>query len=314
MLRIRSLREIRSRHLRSLLEEEADHWQHELEWDYSDIIDAIAAGLDGRTVEGRALVDDTRAVAYCYWLREDGRAVVGSAFASSTHRGRGLEEDLLDAVLGEARSVPGSARVEGQTLFSTAGDADSCYARLGFRSCRRHYMMRPLTDPVRPACHAWRLRPLGREDLTAAADLVFRSHLGTIDAEVNSTYASVERARHFVESLALRDACGRFQTDASFLVDHPSGLAGVILCSRLSANNGHICQVSVAPSLQGRGLGTVLVLSALEALARAGFRTASLSVTAENAGACRLYERLGFWRRRSYGAHAWQRALGRSGW
>jgi ribosomal protein S18 acetylase RimI-like enzyme len=311
MLRIRSLREVRSRELRTLFDEEVAHWARELEWEYSEVVAAIGAGLDGRTVEGCALVDGPRPVAYCYWLREEGRVVVGSTFASERFRDRGLEEDLLDSVIAEVQSLPGNARIEGQTLFSTARRADESYARAGFKGCDRHYLVRSLAEPSAPASEAWRLRTLSRADLGSAADLVFRSHVGTIDASLNSTYASIERARHFVESLVMRDACGRFEASASFVAEDAAGPAGVILCSRLSDTNGHICQVSVAPCLQRRGLGTGLMLAAVSALRRAGFSMASLSVTVENQRACRLYARLGFQLRKTYGAHAWVRAPGR---
>jgi ribosomal protein S18 acetylase RimI-like enzyme len=307
MLRMRSLREVRSRDLSVLLQEEAEHWAAELEWDYSDVIAAISAGLDGRTVEGAVHVDGARAVAYCYWLREDERAVVGSAFASEGFRGQGLEEDLVDAVIAEAQSVAGSVRVEGQTLFSTGERTDERFAQAGFAGCQRHYLVRSLAPSAAPPPHTWRLRPLCRGDLASAAGLVYRSHVGTVDARLNSTYASPARALRFVESLVLRDACGRFEAPASFVVDGVGGPDGVILCSRLSAGNGHICQVSVAPHVQRRGLGSALMLTSLGALRAAGFRTASLSVTVENAPACRLYDRLGFRPRRTYGAHAWVR-------
>ena len=308
MLRMRSLREVRSRDLSVLLQEEAEHWAAELEWDYSDVAAAISAGLDGRTVEGAVHVDGARAVAYCYWLREEERAVVGAAFACEGFRGRGLEEALIDAVIAEAQGVSGSVRVEGQTLFSTGQRTDERFAQAGFAGCQRGYLVRPLAQVPAPPPHAWRLRPLCRGDLIAAAALIHRSHVGTIDARLNSTYASPARALRFVESLVLRDACGRFEPQASFIVDGVGGPDGVILCSRLSANNGHICQVSVGPHVQRRGLGSVLMLASLGALSAAGFRTASLSVTVENDPACRLYDRLGFRPRRTYGAHAWVRA------
>ena len=74
----------------------------------------------------------------------------------------------------------------------------------------------------------------------------------------------------------------------------PGGPAGVILSSHLSRTNGHVCQVSVSPEAQARGLGEVLMTSALAAFRQEGLDTASLSVTYDNRRAYRLYERLGF--------------------
>ena len=81
----------------------------------------------------------------------------------------------------------------------------------------------------------------------------------------------------------------------------------VLLASQLSRTNGHVCQVSVLPDVQSRGLGTVLVSSALDAFRREGLETASLSVTVDNRRAYDLYRRLGFELRKEFAAHAWVR-------
>ena len=65
--------------------------------------------------------------------------------------------------------------------------------------------------------------------------------------------------------------------------------------------------MSVVPEAQARGLGTVLVSSALHAMKRHGLETASLSVTVDNSPAYRLYMRLGFRIRKEFAAHAWVR-------
>jgi ribosomal protein S18 acetylase RimI-like enzyme len=306
-LRMRSLRELRSRDLRVLLDEEIGHWANELDWDFADVASAVADAVDARTVAGRAVQDGPRALAYCYWLREQGRAVVGSLFAVEQARGRGLEERLLDAVLAEAQAGPDCARVEGQTLFSTTAVADENYTRGGFKGRARQYLVRDLAEPLPAVPGDWSMVVLARSHIPEAARLVFESHSGTVDAVLNSVYLSAERTRQFVETLVLHDGCGRFMAEASLAAFGPEGLIGVVVCSRVSHRNGHICQVSVLPRLHGRGLGRALVVAALARLRRAGLTTASLSVTAGNERATRLYARLGFRLHRSYGAYAWVR-------
>jgi ribosomal protein S18 acetylase RimI-like enzyme len=105
----------------------------------------------------------------------------------------------------------------------------------------------------------------------------------------------------------LRAGCGRFDPEASFLAEGPRGPIGVLLASHLSHTNGHVCQVSVVPEAQARGLGTVLVMSALAAFRSQGLSTASLSVTVDNVRAHRLYTTLGFQLRKQFAAHAWVR-------
>jgi ribosomal protein S18 acetylase RimI-like enzyme len=151
------------------------------------------------------------------------------------------------------------------------------------------------------------LRPLRREDLSAAAEIVHRSHVGTVDAALNLTYATPASCRAFVETLVLRSGCGRFDPEASRLAEGPRGPVAVLIASRLAAANGHVCQVSVTPEAQGRGIGAALMAAAMGSFREQGLASATLSVTGANQRAHRLYQVLGFRDLRTFGAHAWVR-------
>jgi ribosomal protein S18 acetylase RimI-like enzyme len=306
-VRTRPLAEVSARDLRPLLDEESEHWAEELFWDYTDVSSAVASGVERRALTGLVLNDGGRTVAYCYYMLDAGRAIVGSLYAASGFRGQGLEEGLLEAVIAQAQGHPHNDRVECQTLFSTSPAAEGRFTRAGFSTRTRHYLMSALDGALSVPEHRWRLRPLRREDLSVAAQIIHASHTGSLDAALNLTYATSAYCRGFVETLVLRAGCGRFDPDASFVAEGPDGPAGVILSSHLSRTNGHICQVSVAPDRQGRGLGQVLMSVALEAFRREGLATASLSVTLDNHRAYRLYRRLGFHLRKEFAAHAWVR-------
>jgi ribosomal protein S18 acetylase RimI-like enzyme len=306
-VRTRPLADLTARDLRPLLQEESAHWARELLWDFADVSSAVASGLERRALTGFVLQDGPRCVSYCYYMLDGGRAIVGSLYAAEGFRGQGLEEALLDQVLAEAQAHPRNDRVECQTLFSTTAAADNRFVRAGFMSRGRHYLVRPLAQPVAPPEHEAKVRPFRRDDLTLAAHVVHRSHQGTLDAALNLTYASPAHCRGFVETLVLRAGCGRFDPEASFVVETRQGAVGVLLASHLSRSNGHICQVSVLPEVQARGLGWLLMTSALASFRRQGLQTASLSVTVDNQRAYRLYERLGFRLRKPFAAHAWVR-------
>jgi ribosomal protein S18 acetylase RimI-like enzyme len=306
-LRQRSLGEVSGRELRPLLEEECAEWGRELFWDYSEVSEAVASGLDRYALTGRMLSDGNRPIAYCYSLLDADRAVVGAVFSSSTHRGVGLEEWLLDSVIGEAQGIAGHDRVECQTLFSTDTAAEGAFARAGFKSRARNYLVCDLSSPLPAPDSSVELQTLRRSDLQAAAMIVHESHRGSLDAVLNLTYAAPALCRGFVETLVLRGGCGRFCAEASFMAVGPEGPVGVILASHLSRTNGHICQVSVLSKCQTRGIGTALLLASLGAFRREGLSSASLSVTVENTRAFRLYTRLGFRLRKAFGAHAWVR-------
>jgi len=307
-VRARPIHEVSPKELRGLLQEEKEHWSGELLWDYSEVASAVASGLERRALTGRVVFDALRPVAYCYYMMDSGRAIVGSLFSSEGFRGRGLEEDLADTVLAEAQAQPGNGRVECQTLFSTSPAANGRFTRAGFQSRKRHYMVRDLRQPLAlPPTHGLRLRTLRRDDLAAAAEIVYRSHRGSLDAALNLTYATPALCRGFVDTLVLRAGCGRFDAEASFVADGPRGPIAVLLASHLSRTNGHVCQVSVVPEAQSQGLGAALMTTALHAFRAQGLVSASLSVTVDNLRAHRLYEALGFRLRKEFAAHAWVR-------
>jgi ribosomal protein S18 acetylase RimI-like enzyme len=306
-LRLRDLAECRAHELRPLLEEEQLHWRAELGWDFRDVAAAVADGIDRRALCGRVAQLGQEPVAYCYALPDTGRLVVGSLFALTTARGQGLEERLLSSVLREAQATGGTARIECQTLFCTAREPERAFHEAGFATRRRHYLLRALDGSWPVADSPYALRPFRRGDVALAAQIVHRSHIGSLDAALNLTYASRALCQAFLETLVQRGGCGPFEPRASFVAEGPRGAVGVILASRLSDNNGHVCQVSVVPELQGRGLGSALLSSTLDAFRAAGLSNASLSVTVENRRAYGLYEALGFRPQRQFAAHAWVR-------
>jgi len=309
-LRTRLLREAEPRELRPLLDEEAALWYSELGWDFDDVRAAVSGGIERRNLPGRVVADGSRAVAYCYYMVDPARVIVGSIFATRALRGQGLEEELVDAVIEDARAERGSGRVECQTLFCTARSADARFESQGFASRPRHYMRRELTAPVPepgPLPSGIALRPLKREDLNAAAEIIYKSHQHSVDAALNMTYATPATCRAFVETLVVRSGCGQFDSEASRFACGPRGPLGVVIASRLSRTNGHVCQVSVTPGAQENGLGVGLVSRALAAFREQGLVSVTLSVTASNERAHRIYERLGFSVQRAFAAHAWAR-------
>jgi ribosomal protein S18 acetylase RimI-like enzyme len=69
---------------------------------------------------------------------------------------------------------------------------------------------------------------------------------------------------------------------------------------------GHVTQICVAPGVKGKGVGYELLRRSLVTLAEAGAQSASLTVTASNDSAVRLYERVGFDTVRQFPAFVWE--------
>jgi ribosomal protein S18 acetylase RimI-like enzyme len=64
--------------------------------------------------------------------------------------------------------------------------------------------------------------------------------------------------------------------------------------------------VCVAPALKGHGVGYEIMRRSMCSMAEAGCRRVSLTVTAANENAVRLYERIGFATRRRFPALVWE--------
>jgi ribosomal protein S18 acetylase RimI-like enzyme len=308
---VRLLTDVSTETLRPLLLDEAEHWCAELGWDYSDVIDAIIDGLRAGTVYGWACMEGSQATAYCYAVEEPPRAVVGSIYASRAHRDRGLETLLLERLLAEMIGKRAITRIECQTLFCTSMQADDVFKRRGFSSRGRRYMIRDLESVCEEQRREAGLRRVEIRDLERIGQLVFESHRGSADAVLNATYASPEQSRHFVDSIVCRCGCGPLETEASLVAETRGSLSGVVLVTRISRNHAHICQISVRPDMQRRGIGSALLGGALEALRHAGLRHVTLSTTDGNYPASRLYARQGFRTHRVFMSHAWVRLPGR---
>lgn len=74
----------------------------------------------------------------------------------------------------------------------------------------------------------------------------------------------------------------------------PVGQAWIDLLKRRAENAGYIWAVRVLPPLQNAGIGSLLMQTAEQVLRDRGYEQAEVGVETENAGARRLYERLGY--------------------
>jgi predicted GNAT family N-acyltransferase len=85
-----------------------------------------------------------------------------------------------------------------------------------------------------------------------------------------------------------------FLAEATWLINGPSGDIGTVQGVMDRGPIGAIQNLGVVPGYRGMGLGSALILRALEGFRRAGLTRAYLEVTAENSAAVRLYRSVGF--------------------
>jgi ribosomal protein S18 acetylase RimI-like enzyme len=125
-----------------------------------------------------------------------------------------------------------------------------------------------------------------------------------LHAEVKYLSFQEEIDTHVFPSLSSRQGCTNLMGDirrrsgflpgATWLVASPEGYCGTVQGIRDRGAWGAIQNLGVTLQHRGRGIGTALLLRALDGFARAGLGRAYLEVTAQNDAAVRLYRRLGF--------------------
>ena len=99
-----------------------------------------------------------------------------------------------------------------------------------------------------------------------------------------------------------------FDADSSFVAwdRRAKSLIGLILCSRVRTDVGHVTQVCILPEYRSRGIGESLMAATESNLRKRNFALLSLTVTEANARAVGLYRRLHFDLKKVFDAFVWE--------
>ena len=319
-MEIIDLRHFTSSDLRPLLEEETQAWSRLLSWDYSSSADMILRYVDARILPGYAAVERGRLHGYSFFVYEGGKGVIGDLFVASESvngHGHAIETRLITHVVETLQQSPGVRRIEAQLLVHDTGTVSGPFLEQGFRQFPRLFMTLPLpgangngkgmkaAQALSPA--PFEIRPWSENDYQAAASLITVCYRGHVDSEINDQYRTTQGALRFLNNIVRFPGCGFFDASASFVAtEKKSGaMVGLILCSRVKADVGHITQVCVLPQFRGVHLGWALMEASAESLRRRGFSLLSLTVTEANHNAVELYKRLGFSIERIFDAFVW---------
>lgn len=151
--------------------------------------------------------------------------------------------------------------------------------------------------PTKPEQQGYSLLAWSPKLLEAHADVKFRSFRFELDANVFPCLGDREGCYKLMGDISRREG---FVPEATWLVQYwPETATRPDLCGTIQGISdgqglGAVQNIGVTPSHRGRGIGSMLVKAALTGFAAAGCRRVFLEVTAQNSGAVRLYERLGF--------------------
>ncbi len=146
-----------------------------------------------------------------------------------------------------------------------------------------------------PAGYA--LVPRAPKLLDSHADVKYRSFHSEIDANVFPNLANRDGCQRLMAEIAQRST---FVPEATWLAqfwpaaDRKPEIVGTIQGVVDDSGLGAIQNVGVTAAHRGRGIGSFLLSACLQGFKSAGVPRVYLEVTAQNAGAVRLYERIGF--------------------
>ena len=321
-LEVLDLRHFSARQLRPLLDEESRVWSTRLRWDYRSSADLLLQYLDSRVLPGFVALDHGRICGYVFCVYEGNKAVVGDVYASIatsiSQPAVEVERLLLVHLLEMLQNSPNVERIESQLLLHPEGEITKPFLDAGFRTHARLFMECSLADgrflngsaapPALP--QGLSLTPWSSTHFQDAGKLVHRAYDGHLDGHINDQYRTLSGALRFLHNIVRFPGCGVFDVDASSVIldDATNNLEGMLLCSRVREEVGHITQICVTPEHRGQGLGHMLLTQCAAQLTRRRFDAITLTVTASNSHAVALYEEMGFTVRHRFDALVWSAA------
>ena len=311
---ILDLRHFSSVDLRPLLDEEVRVWASLLSWDYSGSADMILRYVDSKILPGYAAIDRGRIFGYAFFVYEGSKGVIGDLFVASdsrNHNAHEVESQLLTHVIETLQQSPGIHRVEAQLLVHETGGVARPFTEQGFQRHARLFMLLPLGPAARtapPLDPEIEIRGWSEQDYQSAAAVITTAYRDHVDAEINDQYRTLSGSLRFLNNIVRFPGCGTFDPGSSFVAVHKRArsMLGLILCSRVRHDVGHVTQVCVLPEHRSHGIGVALLAATSDNLRRRNFTQLSLTVTEANTHAVELYRHLGFDTKRVFDAFVWE--------
>jgi GNAT superfamily N-acetyltransferase len=164
-----------------------------------------------------------------------------------------------------------------------------------FKRYRMELDLRCRTEQPVEAPPGYRLLAWDPALLRAHAEVKYRCFHHELDANIFPCFCSQDGCLRLMREISQRQG---FVPQATWLLAHVTArgtdYCGTIQGVREAADLASIQNIGVTAEHRGRGLGTLLIERALAGLRDAGLARVYLEVTAQNEGAVRLYQRLGF--------------------
>lgn len=313
---ILDLRHFSSVDLRPLMEDEIVVWSQLLSWDYRGSAEMIQRYVDAKILPGYAAIERGKIFGYAFFVYEGSKGVIGDLFVANGSRlpePHEVEGRLLLHVIETLQQSPGIHRIEAQLLVHETGIVAQPFVDQGFQRHARLFMTLALSVnvPVKTARQGpadIQIRRWSEQDYQTAAAVITSAYRGHVDSAINDQYRSLSGSLRFLNNIVRFPGCGVFDAEASFVAvqQKTRALTGLILCSRVREDVGHVTQVCVVPEYRSHGIGEALLAVTAANLRQRNFSLLSLTVTEANARAVELYCRLGFETKRVFDAFVWE--------
>jgi len=309
------LRHFSSADLRPLLAHEVECWGTLLAWDYRSSAEMILRYVDAKILPGYAAVERGNIVGYSFFVYEGSKGVMGDLFVSPRRvDARQIESQMAEHVIETLQQSPGIHRVEAQLLTHQSGHLAAGFTTAGFQRYRRLFLSLALSGhdapqfPPLPMPSDIQVRRWMEQDYQPAAAVITAAYRGHIDSEINDQYRTHAGSVRFLNNIVRFPGCGVFDAESSFSAIHrpTNSLVGLILCSRVKEDVGHVTQVCLLPEYRGRKIGENLLACCANSLRNRRFNLLSLTVTEMNQRAVEIYKQIGFEEKSVFDAFVWE--------
>lgn len=310
-IRVEDLRRVRNEDLEPVLDEEVGAWRDELAWDFTSSAELVRRFVGIQSLSGFAIFDGPACAGYGYYVAEDRKGLIGDLYVRRAYRTVENENLLLGAIVEALLRMPQVSRIESQLMMLESPLARPLPMQHRVRVFHRHFMearLQPGLALRERDLPGIRIQPWEDRRQEDSAQVIADAYQGHVDALINDQYRTAAGARRFLMNIVQYPGCGSFFADASLAAywQGTQKMAGLCLASLVARQTGHITQVCVGRDAKGRGAGYELMRRSLDRMRQHDCDRVSLTVTASNRDAVRLYENIGFRVRRNFAAYVWE--------
>jgi len=224
-IQLLDLRQMQTRDLERLFEEEAGYWRNELSWDYRASLDLIRRFVDSHTLGGNVAFEGNEPAGYGFYVLEDHKGLIGGLYASPRFAQTEITDGLLSEMLATLRGTPRVNRVEAQIMPFGAG-LDNALLSNHFRLYPRQFMLLQIANAKMksaPLSRGLRVERWSDRNFDACARLIQLAYANHVDGEINDQYRSEAGGMKFLRNIVILPGCGQFLPEASFVVREASG-------------------------------------------------------------------------------------------